>query len=117
MQPNQIFSKAAAILVATVLAIALASCDTADSGYAGKYTTADTQGNPMTITLSENGSASGTRVGEGLTGSWKDEGSSVMITWSDEWTTKLAKDGDKYTKTAYKGGTQDGEPVPAEKVE
>ena len=117
MQPHRFFSKAAAVLVATVMAIALASCDTADSGYAGKYTTTDTQGEPMTITLAEDGAASGTRAGESLTGSWKDEGGSVMITWSDEWATKLAKDGDKYTKTAYKGGTQDGETVAAEKVE
>jgi len=71
----------------------------------------------MTITLAKDGAASGDRAGETLTGSWKDEGGSVMITWSDEWTTKLTKDGDKYTKTAYKGGTQDGETVPAEKVE
>lgn len=71
----------------------------------------------MTITLSDDGSAVGDRAGEALTGSWKEEdGGAVMITWSDEWTTKIAKDGDTYTKTAYKNGTQDGDPVSAEKV-
>ncbi len=46
-----------------------------------------------------------------MTGSWKEDGGAVMVTWSDDWATKIAKDGDKYTKTAYKGGTADGEPV------
>lgn len=110
-------SYASAILFAAVLALGLASCDGANSAFAGKYETTDTQGQPMTITLSGDGAASGTRADETLTGSWKEEGGSVMITWSDDWTTKIAKDGDNYTKTAYKGGTADGEPVAAKKVE
>ena len=114
---NRFLSLAAAVLFAAVLAVGLASCDTADSAFAGKYETTDTQGKPMTITLSEDGAASGTREGETLTGSWKDEGDAAMITWSEDWTTKIAKDGDSYTKTAYKGGSADGDPVSAKKVE
>lgn len=117
---HRFLSKTAAILGAAILAFAIAGCDapSGDSaGPVGTYNTKDTQGNPMTITLTEDGSATGDRGGEALTGSWKeDEGGTVVITWSDEWTTKIAKDGDKYTKTAYKDGTQDGEPVAAEKV-
>ena len=119
---HRFLSKAAAILGAAVLAFVIAGCEAPSGGgssaVAGTYKTQDTQGNPMTINLSEDGSATGDRGDEKLTGSWKDEGGgAVMITWSDEWTTKIAKDGDTYTKTAYKNGTQDGDPVSAEKVE
>jgi hypothetical protein len=118
MTLDRIIHKAAAVLGAAVFAIALSACDGApDSGFAGKYKTQDTQGNPMEITLMEDGSASGKRGDESLTGSWKDDGGAAMITWSEEWQTKLAKDGDKYSKTAYKDGSADGGSVPAEKVE
>jgi hypothetical protein len=114
-------SKAVALFGAVVLAIAIAGCDGGSDGnkaFVGKYKTTDTQGQEMTITLDDDGSAAGQRADETLDGSWKlDEGDSVMITWSDNWTTKIAKDGDKFTKTAYKDGAQDGNTVPAEKVE
>jgi len=120
MQLIRIFSHVPTVLAAAVLALALASCEApsgGDDGWAGTYKTQDTQGNAMEIVLEENGSASGTRGDEDLDGSWKAEGdNAVMITWGEDWTTKIAKDGDKYTKTAYKGGTQDGDPVSAEKV-
>ncbi len=112
---------AAAILGAAVLVLAIAGCDApsggSDGGYVGKYTTEDTEGEPMSITLADDGSAIGDRGGENLTGSWKEDGGSAVITWSDEWTTKIAKDGDKYTKSAYKDGNQDGGPVSATKDE
>jgi len=120
---HRFLSKAVAILGAGFLAFAIAGCDapsggdSSASGAIGTYKTQDTQGNPMTITLAENGIASGDRAGESLDGSWKEEeGGTVVINWSDEWSTRIAKDGDKYTKTAYKGGSMDGEPVSAEKV-
>jgi hypothetical protein len=120
---HRFLSKAAAILGAGLLALAITGCDapstgdTSSSGVTGTYTTVDTQGNPLSITLSEDGSASGDRKGESLTGSWKEEeGGAAMINWSDEWSTKIAKDGDKYTKTAYKNGTMDGSTVAAEKT-
>jgi len=115
---HRFLSYASAVLFATVLALGLASCDGANSAYAGKYKTTDTQGNPMEIALKDDGVATGSRADESLTGSWKaDEGDTVVVTWSDDWTTKIAKDGDKYTKTAYKAGSQDGETVSAEKTE
>lgn len=115
-------SKAVAIFGAVALAFAIAGCDnTADSdsnsAFVGTYKTTDTQGEDMSITLDDDGSASGTRADESLDGSWKQDGDAVTITWSDEWTTKIAKSGDTYTKTAYKDGSQDGDAVPAEKVE
>jgi hypothetical protein len=118
MQLIRISHQVAAILIAAVFAVALAGCSepTADGGWAGTYKTQDTQGNPMEITLSEDGSASGKHADESLSGSWKEENGAVMITWGDEWTTKIAKEGDKYTKTAYKDGSQSGESVAAEKV-
>ena len=119
MHQNRIIQKAATIVGAAILAIALVGCDApeAGGGFAGKYKTSDTQGNPMEITLAEDGTATGAREGENLTGSWKDEGDTVAITWSTDWTTKITKDGDKYSKTAYKDGTMDGAAVAAEKVE
>ena len=118
----RILSKAVAILAAAFFAISVASCDApssddSNSAFVGKYKTTDTQGQEMTITLDDDGSASGTRADESLDGSWKQEGDTVVITWSDDWTTKIAKDGDKYMKTAYKDGNQDGDAVAAEKVE
>ena len=119
MHLNRIIHKAATILGAAIFAIALVGCDAPDatSGFAGKYKTADTQGNAMEITLMADGKATGSREGEALTGTWKEDGGTAVITWSDDWTTKLTKDGDKYSKTAYKDGTMDGEAVSAEKVE
>jgi homospermidine synthase len=120
MQLIRISSNVAVIAAAAILAIALASCSgSSDSGWVGKYKTEDTQGKPMEITLTDDGTATGTRESETLTGSWKDGGATVEITWGggENWSTKLTKDGDKYTKTAYKDGKQDGEPVSAEKVE
>jgi hypothetical protein len=119
MHLNHISRKAATILGAAVLAITLVGCDAPDggSGFVGKYKTTDTQGNPLEITLMDNGSAAGMRGDESLTGSWKDDGDDAVITWSTDWTTKLTKDGDKYSKAAFKDGTMDGDSVAAEKVE
>jgi len=120
---DRFLSKAAAVLGAAFLALAAAGCDAPSggdaggSGVVGTYKTTDTQGNPMTIMLGEEGAASGERQGDEMTGSWKEEeGGAVMITWSDGWRTKLAKDGDTYTKTAYRPGDQEGVSTNAEKV-
>lgn len=118
-------SRWAAMLAAVALAFTLAGCDdtstegesaTDGSGFVGSYSTKDTQGNDMTVTLDEEGSATGNRAGDDLTGSWKDEGSTVTITWSDGWVTKITKDGDSYSKTAFKDGQEEGSAVPAEKT-
>jgi hypothetical protein len=60
------------------------------------------------------------RAGEGLTGTWKEEGGAAVMRWDTGWTTKITKEGDKYKKTAYdKGKPLDGPPTnssDAEKV-
>jgi hypothetical protein len=119
MKLIRISSKVAAVLAAAVLAIAVASCSgpSEDGGWVGKYKTEDTQGKSMDITLLDDGTATGSREGEDLSGSWEQKGDTVTIAWGDNWTTKLTKEGDKYTKTAYKDGSQDGAAVSAEKVE
>jgi hypothetical protein len=61
----------------------------------------DTSGKPFQITLSADGSAKADRAGEGLTGTWKEEGGAAVIRWDTGWTTKITKEGDKYKKTAY----------------
>ena len=71
----------------------------------------------MEITLMDDGKAAGSREGEDLTGTWKEEGDTAVIAWTTHWTTKLTKDGDKYSKTAFKDGSMDGDAVSAEKVE
>ena len=56
------------------------------------------KGNPFEITLSEDGSAKGSRSGEGLSGTWKAEGDAAVITWESGWTTKITKQGDQFKK-------------------
>ena len=105
MQKNHVLSRAAAVLVAVVLAIALSSCaDVGASEFVGKWNTEDTQGKPMEITLSEDGSAAGAREGEDMTGTWKEEDGAAVINWNTGWTTKIVKEGDKYRKMAYEEG-------------
>lgn len=118
MYLNNIVQKTATVLGAALLAIVLVGCDTPETGtgWAGKYKTSDTTGSPMEVSLMDDGSAAGSREGETMTGSWKDEGDTAVITWSTDWTTKITKDGDKYSKTAFKDGTMDGDAVAAEKV-
>jgi hypothetical protein len=55
------------------------------------------------VTLSGGGAANATR-GEGMTGTWKEEGDSAVITWNTDWTTKITKAGNRYTKTACRKG-------------
>ena len=116
-------SRWTAMFAAAALALTLASCDAPkeedtaaeSSGFVGSYTTKDTQGNDMSVTLDEEGSATGTRAGDDLTGSWKAEGDTATVNWADGWVTKITKDGDGYSKTAYKDGKEEGSAVPAEK--
>jgi len=71
----------------------------------------DTAGQPFEITLLGGGAAKASR-GEGMAGTWKEEGKTAVITWNTGWTTKIAKEGDQYKKTAYgKGQPLDGPPA------
>jgi hypothetical protein len=50
--------------------------------------------------------------GEGMTGTWKEEGEAAVITWNTGWTTKIAKQGNQYHKAAYsKGQSLDAAPA------
>jgi hypothetical protein len=73
----------------------------AESAFEGVWKVKDTAGHPFEITLSSGGAAKATR-GEGMTGTWKEEGNSAVITWS--WTTKITKEGNRYIKAAYGKG-------------
>jgi hypothetical protein len=83
----------------------------AASGLEGTWNVKDTGGQPFQITLASDGVATATR-GEGMTGTWKEDGGAAVITWDSGWTTKIWKDGDQYKKTAYrKGQALDGAPA------
>ena len=109
----------AALTAAVVLAMSTVT-SLAASEFEGTWNVADTAEKAFEITLASDGSAKASRAGEGMTGTWKEEGSAAVITWDTGWTTKISKDGNKYTKTAFKKGEPlDGKPVnssAAEKV-
>jgi hypothetical protein len=88
--------------VALAFAIALAACsNSSPSQYAGTWKTKDTAGGDFEITLAADGKASGNRPGEGLAGTWKEEGGAAVVKWDSGWTTKIAKEGDAYKKTGF----------------
>ena len=100
MDPHR-FPKAvtAALVIALCTGVAFAASD-----FVGKYKTTDTQGKEITITLAEDGSATGHRMDESLKGTWKEEGGAARITWESGWTTRITKEGDKYSSAASKHG-------------
>jgi hypothetical protein len=75
----------------------------AASAFEGGWKVKDTAGRPFDITLSSGGVAKATR-GEGMTGTWKEEGNAAVITWKTGWTTKITNEGGQYRKTAYRKG-------------
>ncbi len=93
---------AAAIAAACIYGMTIAA-GFAASAFEGTWKVKDTSGKPFEITLSSGGAAKATR-GEGMTGTWKEEGSAAVITWDSGWTTKITKEGDKYKKAAYRKG-------------
>lgn len=110
-----------AILTAAVALSMTAVAAFAASEFEGTWKVKDTAGKAFEITLTSDGSAKANRTGDGMTGTWKEEGSAAVITWDTGWTTKLSKDGNKYIKSAFKKGEPvDGKPTNtsiAEKVE
>lgn len=105
-----IFHQATAALGAFALALVMmASAALAEHHFVGKYETTDTEGNPMTITLMEDGKATGERADESLSGTWKESKSAAVIDWEDGWTTKIKQKGDKFMKSAWKGEKPEGE--------
>ena len=83
----------------------------AASAFGGVWKVKDTAGQSFEITLSSDGVAKATR-GEGMTGTWKEEGMAAVITWNTGWTTKITQEGKQYRKTAYgKGQALEGPPT------
>jgi hypothetical protein len=114
----RLMHKATLTAAAAILAAGLASgVGFAASQFEGTWKVQDTKGNPFEITLNQDGSAKGTRAGEGMTGKWKQEGSGVVISWDSGWTTQITEQGGHYTKTAFENGKPVGGGTPAEKVE
>jgi hypothetical protein len=99
-------------VLAAIFTIAVTSFTSlAASEFVGMWNVKDTAGQPFEITLSGDGSAKASR-GEGMVGTWKEEGKTAVITWETGWTTKIAKEDDHYKKTAYrKGQPPDGPPT------
>jgi len=83
----------------------------AASEFEGVWKVKDTAEKPFEITLSSDGTARASR-GEGIVGTWKQEGSAAVITWKTGWMTKITKDGDHYKKAAFgKGQALDAPPA------
>lgn len=93
--------RAAMIAVCLIESVNVASL--AASAFEGVWKVKDTAGQPFEITLSGGGVAKATR-GEGLTGTWKEEGNAAVITWNTGWTTKITNEGNRYQKAAYRKG-------------
>jgi hypothetical protein len=94
--------KATIAALAAVFAIAMTSfASLAASDFVGRWNVKDTAGQPFEITLSSDGAAKATR-GEGMVGTWKEEGKTAVITWNTGWTTKITKENDHYKKTTAK---------------
>jgi hypothetical protein len=104
--------------VAALAAVALSTAVFAAGEFEGTWKVKDTKGKAFQITLTSDGKASADR-GEGMTGTWKEDGGAAVITWSTGWTTKIAKEGSGYKKSAFKKGEAGGKPTntsDAEKV-
>src|SRR2546429_5946456 len=96
LKNRMITTAATAFFVAVTILTTLAA-----SAFEGVWRVKDTAGQPFEITLSSGGAAKATR-GEGMTGTWKEEGDAAVITWNTGWTTKITKLGNQYHKTAYR---------------
>ena len=92
-----------ALATATYLMGMINGGSLAAGAFEGVWRVADTGGQPFEITLSGGGVAKATR-GEGMNGTWKEDGNAAVITWDTGWTTKIIKEGNQYKKTAYSKG-------------
>jgi hypothetical protein len=106
MRKELIVTLAAGFLMGVTSLSALAA-----SAFEGVWQVKDTAGKPFEITLSSGGVAKATR-GEGMTGTWKEEGEAAVITWNTGWKTKITKQGNQYHKAAFsKGQSLDAAPA------
>lgn len=97
-------NRMAAIALAGALTLGLTSFAGAASNFQGNWKVKDTKGQPFEIALSADGKAAGTREGEGMTGTWKEEGGAAVISWNTGWITKIVKEGNSYKKHAWDKG-------------
>ena len=105
MPMEYVLSRVTSGLIAALFVLALsASSALAATEFEGTWNTQDTKGNPLIITLSADGKATGERADEGLTGTWKADGDSAVINWDSGWVTKIVKQGDKFQKQAFEKG-------------
>lgn len=72
-----------------------------DSQFTGTWQVEDSAGQPFEITLLPSGTAEATRAGEGMNGTWAEDGASAVIAWDTGWTTKITRTGEAFVKTAY----------------
>ena len=100
-----------AALLAAVVAV-LASNASFAGDLTGTYMTEDTKGNAFRIVLAGDGTATGSKQGHDLNGTWTKDGDAAVIKWSTGWITTLAKHSDGYKKAVYRPGTPlDGPPT------
>ena len=105
MPMKYVFGRVTSVLIAVLFVLAFAvSSALAATEFEGTWETQDTKGNPLIITLSADGKATGDRADEGLTGTWKADGDSAVINWDSGWVTKIVKQGDKFQKQAFEKG-------------
>lgn len=113
-------SKSARVMLTTLAAVAIPFYAAwAASEFAGTWKVKDGNGKDFQIVLTEAGDASADRSGEGMKGTWSEEGGAAVIKWDTGWTTKITKEGDGFIKTAYEQGKavpKEGNTSPAEKV-
>jgi len=104
------FARAAIFGLAAVICVSPA-ISVAASSFEGTWKVDDSAGKPFEITLSQNSAAKADR-GEGMSGTWKEEGNAAVITWNTGWVTKIMKEDGQYKKTAYrKGQSLNGAPA------
>jgi hypothetical protein len=97
------------------LALALSTGAALADHFIGTWKVKDSAGKDFEIAVAKDGSATADRSGEGLKGTWAEEGDAITITWDTGWKTMIAKDGAGYKKTAYEGDTEKSSSA-AEKV-
>lgn len=94
----------------------------ANSEFVGTWEVHDSHGTAFEITLFGSGTAEANRAGEGMSGTWVEEGpsnqASAVISWDTGWTTKIAKTEEGYAKIAYDAvATTPVNTSPARKIE
>ena len=110
-------AKIATTLAAVAFAAVVSAGVFAASEFEGKWQVKDTKGKPFEITLSQDGTAKGSRTEEALKGTWKAVGDAVLITWDLDGPRRSREKGNTFEKTALQNGKPVGQPTEAMKVQ